>query len=164
MRTRNLALDLLLGAAAGAVATWTMDRLTTTIYERQPDKVREREDSARGEKTAYEVAAEKGADRLGKELTDDQRQRIGSSIHWSLGVMAGAAYGVLRNAIPAFGIGSGVAYGAAFWLAMDEAAVTALGLAPSPRAFPWQTHARGLAGHLVLGAVIEAPFDLLDLG
>jgi uncharacterized membrane protein YagU involved in acid resistance len=57
------------------------------------------------------------------------------------------------------GIGSGIAYGAAFWLLMDEAALTLLGLTPPPKEFPWQTHVRGLAGHLVLGATIEAVFD-----
>jgi uncharacterized membrane protein YagU involved in acid resistance len=43
---------------------------------------------------------------------------------------------------------------------MDEAALTLMGLTPPPKNFPWQTHARGLAGHLVLGATIEAAFDL----
>ena len=159
---RNLAVNILLGAAAGAAATWAMDRLTTVLYEREPEAVRRREDKARGGKNAYEIAAEKGASRLGKTLTDDQRKSIGSSIHWTLGVAAGAAYGVLRDAIPELGVGSGFAYGTLFWLAMDEAALTALGLTPPPQKFPWQTHARGLAGHLALGAVVEAPFDLLD--
>ena len=39
----------------------------------------------------------------------------------------------------------------------------ALGLAPPPTKFPWQTHARGFAGHLALGAVVEAAFDVADL-
>jgi hypothetical protein len=41
------------------------------------------------------------------------------------------------------------------WLVADEGAVPALGLTPGPRAFPWQTHARGLAAQLVFGLVAE---------
>ena len=46
---------------------------------------------------------------------------------------------------------------------MDEGAVYALGLTPGPTAFPWQTHARGFAGHLVLGVILDAAFDVADL-
>jgi len=70
---------------------------------------------------------------------------------------------VLRNRSRRVGLGSGLAYGVAFWLVMDETATALLGLAPPPRRFPWQTHARGLAGHVVLGGMIEAAFDMVDL-
>lgn len=160
---RPLLLDIAVGALAGAASTWVMDLITTTLYEREPPSVQDREDSARGSKSAYEIAAEKGAGLVGKKISAEQRKAIGAAIHWGLGVSAGAIYGVLRNRLPGMGLGSGVAYGAAFWLGMDEAALTALGLTAPPQDFPWQTHARGLAGHLVLGAVLESPFDLIDL-
>jgi hypothetical protein len=162
-RRRTLALDVAIGAVAGAGATWLMDRVTQTLYEKEPAIVRKREDAARGEKTAYEIAAEKAAGLLDREVTDEQRKQIGRAIHWGLGVSAGALYGVLRNRVRRFGVGSGIAYGAAFWLLMDEAALVALGLTPPPQEFPWQTHARGLAGHLVLGGAVEAVFDAIDL-
>ena len=38
-----------------------------------------------------------------------------------------------------------------------------LGLTPGPRAFPWQAHARGLAGHLVLGLATEGVLQAADL-
>jgi Protein of unknown function (DUF1440) len=160
---RPFVLDVLVGALAGAGSTWVMDQVTTILYEAQPRKVRKRESSARGGKTAYEIAAEKGARLAGRKISADERKTIGAAIHWTLGVSAGALYGALRNRVPALGLGSGAAYGAAFWLAMDEAALTALGLTAPPQDFPWQTHARGLVGHLVLGAVIELPFDVADL-
>ncbi len=65
--------------------------------------------------------------------------------------------------MPAIGLGSGLAFGVAVWLAMDETLPVALGLTAPPQRFPWQAHARGLAGHLVLGAVVEMPFDGLEL-
>lgn len=58
--------------------------------------------------------------------------------------------------------GQGLAFGLAFFLLVDALADTALGLAKPPQAYPWQTHARGLAGHLVFGLVTDTSLDLLD--
>jgi len=160
---RRLAGDLALGFVAGAAATWVMDKVTTVLYARESNEAKERENAARGGRTAYEIAAEKGAGLVGAELTEEQRQWIGGGIHWALGASAGAGYGLVRNRIAAAGLGSGLAYGAVFWLAMDEGALTVLGISPPPQEFPWQTHVRGLIGHLVLGAAIEAAFDIVDL-
>ena len=125
---RPLAADIVLGAAAGAAATWAMDAVTTLLYEREPEQVKKRENKARGSKTPYEKIAEKLS--AGKA----QRKRIGSAIHWSIGVSSGALYGLLRNRSRYVGLG-----------------------------FPWQAHARGLAGHLVLGAILDGVFDVADL-
>lgn len=159
---RSLGMDLLLGAAAGAGATWLMDRATTVLYERETEATKKRENAARGDGTAYEIAAEKGAKLVGRELEPAQRKHLGSALHWLLGTTAGAAYGLLRHRVPRLGLGSGLAFGAAFWLLMDEGVNTALRLTPPPNAFPWQTHARGLAGHLVLGAGIDTAFGVAD--
>lgn len=159
--TRNLATDLILGAVAGAAATWLMDLATTVMYERESKPVQDRENAARGDRTAYEIAADKTAALAGRELTEEQRKTAGGAIHWALGISSGIGYGALRNRLP-LGLGSGLAYGTLFWLAMDEGALTLAGLTPPPADFPWQTHARGLAGHLILGAAIEAFFDLAD--
>ena len=109
------------------------------------------------------MAAEKGAKLAGRKISKDERKKIGGAIHWSIGVTSGAIYGLLRNRSEHVGIGSGLAYGLAFYLLVDEAALTALGVSPPPKAFPWQTHARGLAGHLVLGAILDGVFDAADL-
>jgi hypothetical protein len=45
---------------------------------------------------------------------------------------------------------------------MDETLTPALGLTPGPDAFPWQTHARGLAGHLVFGTVANGVLATLQ--
>jgi uncharacterized membrane protein YagU involved in acid resistance len=135
-----------------------MDRVTTLLYERQSPKTKELETKARDGKFAPEVVAEKAAKLAGRRLSKEQREKTAGAIHWSVGVSSGALYGVLRNRIHRLGIGSGVAYGIALSLLLDEAALTALGLSPPPAEFPWQTHARGVAGHIVLGAVLDAAF------
>ena len=143
-RQRPLIGDLVLGAAAGAAATWAMDKATTLLYEREAGDVKRRENAVRRGKTAYQLAGEK----------------IGvppEAIHWSIGIGSGALYGLLRNR-SRVGMGSGLAYGLALFLAVDEGLLTALKLTPTPDKFPWQAHARGLAGHLVLGAVLDGAF------
>ena len=47
-RTKSVLADLLAGAAAGAVATWAMDQVTTYLYDAEPRLARKREDRARG--------------------------------------------------------------------------------------------------------------------
>jgi hypothetical protein len=154
--------DLVKGALAGAAATWVMGQVTTYLYEHESKQARKAEDEARGNQTAYDVAADKAADAVGVELSGEQRQKAGLAIHWALGAGAGAAYGLLRGRLPGADAGAGLVFGTAFWLAIDEGANYALRLTPGPTAFPWQTHARGLAGHLVFGVTADTTLRLLD--
>lgn len=55
----TIVLRLVMGAAAGLVATFVMDRVTTALYAAEGDDARRREDKARGGETAYAIAAGK---------------------------------------------------------------------------------------------------------
>jgi hypothetical protein len=154
--------DLIKGAIAGAVATWVMGKVTTSLYEREDRGARQREDSARGGRTAYGTAAEKAARAVSVPLDDEERERYGAAVHWALGIGSGAVYAIVRRRLAWIGRLAGVGFGTAFWAAVDEGLVPALGLTPGPRAFPWQTHARGLAGHLTFGTVTDGTLRLLD--
>lgn len=158
----GIAGDLARGAAAGATAWWAMDRALRFMYDREDPGVREREDRARGGVPAMEALAERIAGLTGAPLSRRKRQRAGTALQWAMGMGAGLLYGVLRARVPAARRGGGLAYGAAFSLVVDEGLVPLLGVAPGPAAFPWQTHARGFAGHLVFGAVAEAAMTVLD--
>lgn len=159
--SRRVLDDLVLGAVAGAVATWAMGKVTTVLYARESRSARECEDRARHGATAYAVAAEKVARLLGARLGDEQRARYGKAIHWALGVGAGALYASLIRRARRAGSLRGLAFGIAFFLLVDEGLVYALRLTPGPARFPWQTHARGLAGHLVYGATADAALRLM---
>jgi hypothetical protein len=159
---RNLAADLLKGAVAGLAATWVMGQVTSYLYENESSEAREAEDRARGDRTAYGVAAEKAAGLGGWELSEEQRQQAGAAIHWVLGAGAGAIYGAVRPRISAADAANGLLFGTAFWAVIDEGANTALGLTPGPSAFPWQTHARGLTGHLVFGVAADTLLRAMD--
>lgn len=154
--------DLLKGAMAGAVATWIMDRVTTYLYQHENAVSRLIEDRARDGRSAYEVAAEKAGRLLGHELTQEERRRVGLAIHWALGITAGAIYGAFGRRIPAFRGAGGAKFGTAFWAAVDEGLVSLLRLTPPPKEFPWETHARGLAGHVAYGIVADRTLRVLD--
>jgi uncharacterized membrane protein YagU involved in acid resistance len=139
-----------------------MDRVTTYLYEREPAEARRSEDEARGDRTAYAVAAEKAADLAGVELSDEKRHSAGLALHWLLGASAGSVYGLLRSRVPGIDAAKGLAYGTAFWAIVDEGANVLFGFTPGPRAFPWHAHARGLVGHLVYGAAAEGVLTTLD--
>lgn len=154
--------DLVKGAIAGAVATWVMGKVTSAMYDHEDPAARRREDRAHEGKTAYGAAAEKAAHLVGTDLDPQQRQQAGSAIHWALGMGAGAVYAVLRRRFEGVGRAAGLGFGTMFWAAVDEGVVPALGLTKGPRAFPWQTHARGLAGHLTFGTVTDGTLRVLD--
>ena len=154
--------DLIKGAIAGGVATYVMGKVTSYMYEHEDRDVRRREEEVREGRTAYETAAEKAATAAGTTLKVRQRQELGSTIHWALGIGAGAVYAVLRRRVQMLGGTAGTAFGTAFWAFLDEGMVPALGLTPGPTAFPWQAHARGLVGHLTFGTVTDGTLRLLD--
>ena len=58
-KEHGLGEDLIKGAIAGAVATWVMGKVTSTMYRREDRWARRREDDARAGKSSYGVAAEK---------------------------------------------------------------------------------------------------------
>ena len=88
--------------------------------------------------------------------------QAGQALHWATGIGAGALYGVARKRWPAVAGAAGLPFGAAFYLVVDEVMNPALGFTPGPTAFPWQTHARGLGGHLVFGLALEVLLGGID--
>jgi uncharacterized membrane protein YagU involved in acid resistance len=139
-----------------------MNAVTSVIYDRQDPAARSREEDARGGKIASEVAAQKTAHLLGRNLDDQSARKWGSAVHQGLAIGAGAAYGVLRGRVPRLSVGVGLLFGLAFFVVADELGLVALRIAPGPRALPWQTHARGLAGHLTYGLATETQLRLLE--
>ncbi len=161
-RNGSVTRDVVKGAVAGLAATWVMDRVTTAMYERQDPRARRREERVRGGKTAYVIAAEKAARVAGLRVSKRQLRSAGQVIHWWLGAEAGISYALARRRVPAAGRLKGIGFGSGFWLVVDEIANPLLGLTKGPRAFPWQAHARGLAGHLAFGVSAHLTLSLLD--
>lgn len=161
-RNNALTRGLIQGALAGVAATWVMGKVTTYLYDHEDKTARQQEDDAGGGKTAYGVAAEKAASIADVSLSDAERKKLGSAIHWVLGAGAGALYGAIKRDSADISPLRGLGFGTMFWAVMDETVTPALGLTPGPKAFPLETHARGLAGHLVFGASVDAALAIMN--
>ncbi|HWH37449.1 MAG TPA: DUF1440 domain-containing protein [Candidatus Limnocylindrales bacterium] len=154
--------DVLRGALAGAVATWLMDQVTTTMLESQPDEVTKREEEARpnGKGTVPNLV-DMVEDATGFQVEEESRPQLEMAVHYALGIVPGALYAVLRRRVPLLGAKQGLAYGFLLWALNDEFLNFQLGLAGPPQAYPAETHWRGLVGHLVLGGATDTTIDLL---
>ena len=145
-RKRSLGRELAKGAVAGAIATAAMDIATRLLREQEDPTTRRREQRAGGG-MAVEAAA---------------RPAPARALHWALGIGAGAVYAALRPRFAGFDLGRGLGFGTGFWLVVDETVTPLLGMSGTPGAFPWQTHVRGFAGHLIFGAITDSTLDALD--
>lgn len=158
-------MKLLQGAAAGAVAVWAMDRLDWFTYRHQDPEARRRTDRVRphGMDPAH-VAAHRIARHLGTRLSPapPHQHPAGIAIHYAVGMVPGALYGLLRRRYPVLGTGRGALFGLGVFLRQDELINAATGLAADPRRYPWQAHARGLAAHLVYGLVLDASLNAME--
>ena len=143
---RSLGRELAKGAVAGAVATAAMDIATRLLREHEAPKAKRKEQRAGG----------------GMAVETTARPPSARALHWALGIGAGAVYAALRPRFGGFDLGRGLGFGTGFWLVVDEAVTPLLGLSAGPGAFPWQTHVRGFAGHLIFGAITDSTLDALD--
>ncbi len=150
------------GAIAGAAATWFMDLITTAMYEVQAPEVTEREQAAQPNgKSSVGNLVDRIEAETGPVVPAERRPQVEYAIHYALGVLPGAVYGVLRRYLPFVRLGRGLVYGIVLFVANDEYMNTKLGLSGPMAAYPPETHVRGLAGHAVLGVATETGIQLL---
>lgn len=144
--------DVAIGAAAGAIAVWVMDRMDWFAYNHEPEEARQRTIAARpnGMDPAHVMA---------NKMTEEeisQPHPAGIAVHYSLGVAPGALYGALHEKVPGLSAGRGSLFGLGLFLMQDEGLNAVTGLSGKPRQYPWQAHARGLAAHILYGVVMDS--------
>ncbi len=150
------------GAIAGAIATWLMDLVTTGVLEGQSKQTLQREKAASPNgKSSIANLIDRIEGTTGIALEPDQRSVAMNAIHFGLGIVPGALYGILRDRVPFLGAGRGVLYGFILWAVSDEYLNSKLGLAGSFGAYPLESHWRGLVGHIALGAATDTGIDVL---
>jgi hypothetical protein len=150
------------GALAGVAATWAMDQVTTVMLAVQAPEVTAEEEAARANgKSSVTNLVDKVEAETGLIVPPAQRPLVEQVVHYALGAIPGAIYGVFRRWIPLARLGNGLFFGLGVFAANDEYLNTRLGLASPPRAYPPETHLRGLAGHAVLGVATETGIQLL---
>jgi hypothetical protein len=154
--------DAIRGGLAGAAATFAMDQFTSVMLASQAKEVTRQEEAARPNgKGSVANLVDRLEVETGYAVPKDQRPMVEQLLHYALGIIPGAIYGVLRRWVPLARLGSGVAFGLLLFAANDEYMNTKLGLSGPMDAYPPETHLRGLAGHAVLGVATETGIQLL---
>jgi uncharacterized membrane protein YagU involved in acid resistance len=154
--------DAVVGGLAGGAAVWLMDQTTSGLLAAQPTDVTEREEAARPNgRSSVENLVVAVDERLDLGLDDQARTRVGTAVHYALGIVPGAIYGVARRRVPAVGAANGLLFGAFLWAVNDEYLNAALGLSAPPGDYPVETHWRGFVGHAVLGVATDTGLALL---
>lgn len=162
-RERSLLADALAGAAAGAAAVWVMDRVDWFNFEHEDPRARRRTQAVRpGGMDPAHVAADAAARAAGYRLDPRDNNAPGKAIHYSIGIVPGALYGVLRHHVPGLDAGHGSLFGIGLFLLQDEGLNAIIGLSAKPNEYPWQAHARGLAAHAVYGLVLDTTLNFAD--
>lgn len=154
---------LVKGALAGAAGVWVMDRVGWAIWDRQDRRTLDREREARiGGMDPAHATANRVAGLAGTSLVPAQPHPAGIAVHYAIGMAPAMLYAVYRDRVSGLRAGRGLLYGLGLFFLVDEGMTRLLGIAGRPTEYPWQAHARGLASHLVLGAVTDGTLEVLD--
>jgi hypothetical protein len=155
--------QLVEGAVAGVVGTWAMDVATWALYRQAPRRVLAREQRTRvyGKDTAH-AAARHLAKAFGSDAAKEEPNAAGIFIHYQLGIGPGVLYAMLRERYPRIATGKGALWGATLYVTNDLLAGRLLRLTGPQRDYPWQTHVRGVVGHVVLGVATHMTLEALD--
>jgi hypothetical protein len=154
---------VLMGAAAGAIGVWALDRLDWFLFRRMSDEDREQTRAARpgGEPTA-EALVSRASRAAGAELSPSAHRAASLATHYAIGIAPAIAYALWRDRLPGRGVARGAGYGLAMFALQDEGMNTLSGLSGKPADYPWQDHARGLAAHLLYGIATEAALNRIE--
>lgn len=147
------------GLVAGYVATKASDIVGDAIEDATPAPVRAQERRVSPGPSA-QVAAEKMANWAGTQLNRRQRRVGALGIHMVLGALWGAAHGQLRQHTNLHPVTAALASGLSLGLVVDEGVSPALGFSAPPNRYPWLTHARSLANHVVWGLACGAVYEV----
>ena len=141
--------DLGVGAAIGYGASMAMDQATGWYFGRQSKESRRREEEV-APGGAPVLVGKKLARLVGRDVSDEGAAKIGFVVHRSLGMTYGmAAAALARKGVAP--LAAGVATRATAFVVVDEAFLSAF-FTPPPRAYPIESHLRGVVGHLAYGA------------
>lgn len=152
---RSLAIDLLIGAGAGIVATAVtggVDRFLSG-YVSTTQRLRERRVRRR---SAHAEAAWRVGQSIGGRWPSRRARRTGSILFGTgYGALWGVIYAAVRRQAPVVSSGAGVPFAVPFFLACDGLIAPLAGLTPGLRRLPWQVNAKELANHVAWTATAE---------
>ena len=151
------------GVIGGIVATWVLDKyqqgaLQATRRAEQAAKAepvlsRQQEDHLRAQHRAHSEAAQRIVrSTIGRKLSRAQRHNAAPIVHYAAGALAGGAYGLSAEILPAVRRWYGMGFAKAVFLGGSEPLLPWLGLSRGPKV---QVTPASLPAPLVFGAVLE---------
>ena len=151
------------GGAAGAVGVVAMDAVTWLLYRRESrlNLLREKRARRDGKDSAHALVRRVG-EAVGTDAGSSEPNGAGIAVHYALGMGPGAVYAEQRGKRPWLRRGNGALYGAGLYVVNDLLAARLLRIVGPQRSYPWQAHARGIVGHVVLGVVTEAALKAME--
>jgi hypothetical protein len=151
--------DAAIGATSGFVASFLMDGATNAFLRRQSEaSVRRQDELAPGGAPA--VLVRRTARVAGVDLSVERSQRYALVLHRTLASSYGLASAALVRPTRPPMLASLIATGAA--LALVDEGLSILRIVPAPQKWPWESHVRGVLGHLTLAVGIGALLALAD--
>jgi len=141
------------GLVAGLAASWAMDRFQNAVIPLfQPSGPQNGDRTPAPEKAANAVA------RLvsGRDVGRNDRSAAGSAVHYLVGGLTGAVYGLVAERYRPATKGGGVLFGLASATLIDQLAVPLTGLARPPWQYTLRTHVYAYLSHMVFGMATEA--------
>jgi len=164
-----LGAGMVAGAVGGLVAAWVMN----VFMENAGPKVQQvaqkfdhsaqqhSQDPASSESEPKEDATMKAADAVvsaatgGRQLSMEGKQKGGHVVHYALGALMGALYGMGAEYSSTVRSGFGTTFGSILFAGADLWAVPALGLSGSSSDAPISSLATPFSAHIVYGATTE---------
>jgi putative membrane protein len=158
MQDRSVWKGIVAGALGGLAATFVMTQFQNG-WTRIAEKVNPDEGND-DQKSHGDPATVKAADKVlvattGEHVPAEQKETVGTLVHYGFGALAGVTYGLLSEFVPQARAGFGSAFGSALFVGADEIGVPLAGLAPSPAETPAKVHVYAWVSHLVYGAALE---------
>jgi hypothetical protein len=158
------------GFVGGIVATWVLDKYQQGALEvtrraegalgAGPVLSSYQENQMLGQQRAHAETADRLAkSTLGKGLSRRQRRDAIPIVHYAVGALAGGAYGLAAELIPAVRAGYGTGYASLLFMGGSQSLLPGFGFGVlGSRA---ATQGDGLSGHIVYGATLEVTRRIL---
>jgi uncharacterized membrane protein YagU involved in acid resistance len=156
MNMRQIAGEVVVGLAAGLVATRVNDQAQRVLYRWTPAAHKAREPDS--EPTSL-VAARRTAATMG--LPRKRVITLKNLLHYGLGAGWGGIYALLRRNSHLTPLGAGTAAGASLSLIVDETICPAMGFSAPNSRYPVSSHLRGFVTHLIYGLALAVSAEVM---
>jgi len=156
---------LVRGMIAGALASGVQSlffRLTSRLEPGIPTNVFQPPEEKQKHETQLDTVARRFVENLAQRgpFSDEQKQKVGTLIHYGFGARWGMLYGLLRESYPQMRSLRGVVfYSSVVWMISDNLILPVFRLAAWPNRYSWKTHTYAWSAHLVFGFAVWGSYE-----